>query len=248
MESSYSKGQDLKITQLIGSRFYLILILIIYLIIGYHFIANVYNNVGYTPDQPIPYSHKIHAGDYQMECLYCHNGAEKGPQAGIPTIEQCMGCHSVVAIDKDNIKKLTAIYNEGKAVEWVRIHRLPDHAYFNHKWHLNAGVECETCHGEISEMAVVGQVNRLEMGDCMACHRNSDYSDPYVRKYFPREDRSIVNFVMRYPYLKYIDEITLRSADRQGILTWPGFEAPTRQATGMIPYHNASVQCSICHH
>jgi len=247
MEDGRSTGRVLDLGKLVRSKIYLIIILIAFLVIGYRFIANVYNNVGYTPDQPIPYSHKIHAGDYEMECLYCHSAAEKGPHAGIPSMEQCMGCHSVVAIDKEDVKKLTQIYNEGKAVEWVRIHRLPDHAYFNHKWHVNAGVECETCHGEISEMAVVGQVNRLEMGDCMECHRNSDYSDPYVRRNFPREDQSIANYLMRYPYLKYIDAITLESADKSGIEIPRALEEPVHQATGMIPYHNASVQCNICH-
>ncbi|HDS01824.1 MAG TPA: cytochrome C [candidate division Zixibacteria bacterium] len=237
----------MKVTYFIKKRILLILIVIIFLIIGYNFAANVYNNVGYTPDQPIPFSHKIHAGDNKIDCLYCHHAAEKGPYAGIPAMENCMGCHSVVAIDKENIQQLTRIYSEGKSIEWVRVHRLPDHSYFNHKWHVNAGVECETCHGDVAGMAVIGQVNRLEMGDCIQCHRNSDYSQQYAARLKPGDKASIANNVRWYPYLKYIDSLTLKSAEAKGIEALKKDTLDVEPATGIFPHHNASVQCNICH-
>jgi hypothetical protein len=237
----------LKVTYFFKKRILLILIVVIFLIIGYNFAANVYNNVGYTPDQPIPFSHKIHAGDNKIDCLYCHHAAEKGPHAGIPTMENCMGCHSVVAIDKENIQKLTRIYNEGKSIEWVRVHWLPDHSYFNHKWHVNAGVECETCHGDVAEMAVIGQVNRLEMGDCIQCHRNSDYSQQYAARLTPGDRKSIANNVRWYPYLKYIDSLTLKSARSEGVEVVKKDTLDVELPTGIFRHHNASVQCNICH-
>jgi hypothetical protein len=246
VESEF-KGLVLKIAQFIKNKIVLLVAVLVFLVIGYHFAANVYNNVGYTPDQPIPFSHKIHAGDNKIDCLYCHHAAEKGPHAGIPTMENCMGCHSVVAIDKENIKKLTQLYNEGKSIEWVRVHRLPDHAYFNHKWHVNAGVECETCHGDVASMAVIGQVNRLEMGDCLTCHRNSDYSEKYAERLDPGDESSIANNVRWYPYLKYIDSLTLRSAQEAGITAVRKVEGDEKHATGVFPHYNAPVQCNTCH-
>ncbi len=245
--SSENKDQRLNFLQILKNKVVLFVILIIVLIVGYNWAANIYNNVGYTPDQPIAFSHKIHAGDNNIDCIYCHSGAEKGPHATIPSVEQCMGCHAVVAIDKPEVQKLREIYESGKSIEWVRVHRLPDHSYFNHKWHVNAGVECEECHGEVSEMAVIAQVNRLEMGDCIQCHRNSDYSRMYAERLEPGDTSSIANNVKWYPYLKYIDSLTLRSAKNMGIEAFHKGPGPEEQATGVFPHHNASVQCNICH-
>jgi Cytochrome c7 and related cytochrome c len=247
MESNSTHYEGIRPAKFIADKILLIIILFAAIIAILYFALNVYNNVGYTPDQPIAFSHKIHAGDYNIDCLYCHSGAEKGPHANIPSMQLCMGCHSVVAIDKPTIQELTKIYNDGKAIEWVRVHRLPDHSYFNHKWHVNAGVECETCHGEVSEMAVIGQVNRLEMGDCLTCHRNSDYSNMYAQRLTPGDNTSIANNLKRYPYLKYINELTLESSKKENIRAIPLPSDTISTATGIFPHHNASVQCNICH-
>ncbi|CAN5504216.1 hypothetical protein BH09SUM1_BH09SUM1_01400 [soil metagenome] len=143
--------------------------------VGAYQLYGVFSNAGYSPEQPIHYSHALHAGVLKMECLYCHSNAEKGPVAGVPTTDICMGCHGIVKTGSPEIQRLTAYHNAGKPVPWVRIHQLPDHAYFTHKPHIAAGVACQTCHGPIQEEPVVRQFTKLEMGKCMECHRSSDY-------------------------------------------------------------------------
>lgn len=133
------------------------------------------HNRGYEPTQPIPFSHRLHAGELGMDCLYCHSNAEKSKHASVPPVDTCMGCHTVVATDKPDIQRLTEYWERGESVPWVRIHSLPDHAYFNHAAHVNAGVACQTCHGPIQEMEIVYQYVDLSMGWCIECHRNDDY-------------------------------------------------------------------------
>lgn len=129
---------------------------------------------GYQPEQPIAFSHKIHAGDYEIACQYCHTGVEIGKSANIPSVNICMNCHSSIKTDSPEIQKLYAAQESGKPIEWVRIHNLPDLAYFNHSQHVKVGgIECQTCHGEIQEMAVVKQHAPLTMGWCIDCHRNT---------------------------------------------------------------------------
>ncbi len=157
---------------------------------------------GYAPTQPINFSHKIHAGQYEMDCKYCHSTVEKSKSASIPSLNTCMNCHKYVkAAEKYNGKtspEIQKIYNaigfdgdnmeyiEGydqKPIEWIRIHNLPDLAYFNHSQHVVVGkVECQTCHGPIEEMEKVYQYSNLQMGWCINCHRehgidseNNDY-------------------------------------------------------------------------
>lgn len=144
---------------------------------------------GYQPRQPIAFSHKIHAGQYEIDCKYCHTGAMKGKQAGIPSPNICMNCHSQIRTGTNTgegeIAKIysavgfdpaTSTYTgKTRPIEWVRIHNLPDLAYFNHSQHVNvAGVECQTCHGPIQEMEVVKQFSLLTMGWCIDCHRKTD--------------------------------------------------------------------------
>jgi mono/diheme cytochrome c family protein len=153
----------------------------------------------YQPVQPIYYSHKVHAGVNQINCLYCHGGAQEGKHSNIPSVNVCMNCHLAIneykgaplyaedgtEIDGTNeIKKLYeyAGFTPGKAwdpakakpIEWVRIHNLPDHVYFNHAQHVKAGkVQCQTCHGEIQNMGEVYQYSDLSMGWCINCHRET---------------------------------------------------------------------------
>ena len=139
---------------------------------------------GYTPTQPIKYSHKLHAGAVEdggmaIDCKYCHVGVEKGKQAGIPTVNICMNCHKAVGetvngTGKEEIAKIRAAYESGKPVEWIRIHNLPDHVFFSHAQHVKAGgLECQTCHGEIQKMEVVSQHAPLSMSWCINCHRET---------------------------------------------------------------------------
>lgn len=135
-------------------------------------------NDGYEPDQPIAFSHELHAGNYKMQCLYCHSSAEKSKHAGVPSLNVCMNCHLVVATDKPEIQKLTKHYNEGTPVNWVKVHMLPDHAHFNHKRHVARNVACQECHGPVETMAKVKQVSDLSMGWCINCHRKPENNAP----------------------------------------------------------------------
>lgn len=130
---------------------------------------------GYAPTQPIAFSHKLHAGEMEINCAYCHTGVYKGKQAGIPSSNICMNCHNEIKRESPEIQKIyTAALND-QPVEWVRVHNLPDLAYFNHSQHTNvAGLDCEGCHGEIKTMEVVQQRHSLTMGWCIDCHRKTE--------------------------------------------------------------------------
>lgn len=134
---------------------------------------------GYAPKQPIAFSHKIHAGQYEIDCKYCHVGVMKGKSATIPSINICMNCHNQIrqgaVTGEQEIAKIVSAWDNKKPIEWVRIHNLPDLAYFNHAQHVNVGgVECQTCHGPIETMDVVRQHSLLTMGWCIDCHRKTD--------------------------------------------------------------------------
>ena len=136
--------------------------------------AETNNNVGYAPQQPLAFSHKIHSGDNKIGCLYCHTNAERSPFATVPTMNICMGCHNVVATGKPEVVKLRQEYEAGRPIEWIRIHDMPDFAYFSHQQHLAKGIECQTCHGPVETMERVYQARRLNMGDCVSCHRQNN--------------------------------------------------------------------------
>lgn len=129
---------------------------------------------GYAPTQPIAFSHKIHAGDNKIDCQYCHSTASLSKNASIPSANVCMNCHGVIKKESPEIQKIYKAVEQNKPIEWVRIHNLPDLAYFNHSQHVAVGkVECQTCHGEIQEMDVVAQHSDLTMGWCINCHRET---------------------------------------------------------------------------
>lgn len=129
-------------------------------------------DTGYRPVQPVPYSHKLHAGNLGMDCYYCHNTVTKAGHAAIPPTETCMNCHTRVKTASSALAPVRESYATGKPVEWVKIHILPDYAYFNHSAHVTAGVSCVSCHGRVDQMVEVQQVKPLNMGWCLECHRN----------------------------------------------------------------------------
>ena len=133
---------------------------------------NVGVQQGYAPKQPIAFSHKLHAGEYEIDCNYCHTGVNKSRAATIPAANIC---HGVVKRESPEIQKIYAAIENDQPIEWVRVHNLPDLAYFNHSQHVNVGgLECETCHGDIKTMEVVEQRSSLTMGWCIDCHRTTD--------------------------------------------------------------------------
>ena len=130
---------------------------------------------GYAPTQPIAFSHKIHAGQYEIDCNYCHTGVRKSKNANIPSANICMNCHTLVAPESLEIQKIKNAIDTDTPIEWVRVHNLPDLAYFNHSQHVEVGgVECETCHGPVEEMEVIAQHSNLTMGWCINCHRETN--------------------------------------------------------------------------
>ena len=168
---------------------------------AYGYLMQVGIDQGYEPVQPIHYSHRIHAGDNQIDCNYCHSSARKSAHSGIPSLNVCMNCHKNIGevaeetlaegkneygVDYNaEIQKLYAAVGwdedsqayTGKTqpVQWIRIHNLPDFAYFNHSQHVTvAGVECQTCHGPVEEMEIMYQYAPLTMGWCINCHRETN--------------------------------------------------------------------------
>lgn len=133
-----------------------------------------YTDVGFSPDQPVAFSHKLHAGELGMDCRYCHNTVERAARAAIPPTSTCMNCHKVVKTDSPEIMKVAKAHNEGKPIEWVRVHMLPDYAFFDHSVHVAAGVGCATCHGRVDQMKKVTQHAPLSMAWCLDCHRNPE--------------------------------------------------------------------------
>ena len=130
-------------------------------------------NRGYSPRQPIVYSHAVHAGALRIPCLYCHYGAERGRYAGIPAASTCMNCHAQVLKDHPEVRKVKRAIEDEEPIAWVRIHRLPDFVYFDHSIHVRKGVACQTCHGAVESMGRVSQFSSLTMGWCLECHRRS---------------------------------------------------------------------------
>lgn len=130
---------------------------------------------GYAPKQPIAYSHKLHAGQYKIDCNYCHTGVNRGKSANIPSANICMNCHGVIKRESPEIQKIYRAIEQDKPIEWIRVHNLPDLAYFNHAQHVNVGgLQCQQCHGEIEKMEVVQQRSSLTMGWCIDCHRQTN--------------------------------------------------------------------------
>ncbi len=185
-------------------------------------------NIGHEPTQPVPFSHKLHAGQLRLDCRYCHNTVDKAAYAAIPPTATCINCHSgadtsgnvaLSAVRSDSLKLGLVQRSQatGQSIPWVKVHDLPDYVYFDHSAHVNRGVSCVSCHGRVDKMDVVQQVETLSMTFCLDCHRNPD------------------------PHLRPLDKVT--------DLAWVSEESPEavgaeiRQRLGIEPKTN----CSTCH-
>ncbi len=168
------------------------------------------NDQDYAPEQPIAYSHRLHAGELEIPCLYCHSGAEKSRHAGVPSANVCMNCHKFVTAPMVEVRaeeklaelegrqarrivspELRKLYDAvgldedlepdpGKTprpIEWVRVHRVPDFVYFDHRPHVHADVDCRRCHGSVETMERIRQVETLSMGWCVNCHRHENQNE-----------------------------------------------------------------------
>lgn len=131
-----------------------------------------------APEQPIPFSHKHHVKDDGIDCRYCHTSVETSHYAGLPATEICMTCHSQIWSDASLTQPIRDSWASGKSIEWRRVHDLPDFVYFNHSIHVNKGIGCSTCHGQVDNMPLLYRVNNLYMDWCVNCHRNPE---KYIR-------------------------------------------------------------------
>lgn len=129
-------------------------------------------NVGYAPEQPVPYSHALHAGELGIDCRYCHDTVERTGYAAIPPTQTCMNCHAAVRTESPKLAPLREAHAAGRPLDWIKVHDLPDYAFFNHSVHVNRGVGCVECHGRVDRMEVVRQEQPLSMGWCLDCHRD----------------------------------------------------------------------------
>jgi hypothetical protein len=201
-------------------------------VIVYFGFSPLATDVGYAPAQPVPFSHALHAGELGMDCRYCHTTVEKANHAAIPPTATCINCHSQQYGIRKTSPKLAvlqeAFYGSernppGLPIPWVKVHDLPDYAYFSHSAHVNRGVGCVECHGRIDRMEVVYQAQPLSMGWCLECHR-----DPA-------------------PRLRPLSEITNMSWRP------PVDEDPVQYGQKLLKEYNIRdinylQSCSVCHH
>lgn len=149
----------------------IMLVTLLGLIAGFY--ANAAFFPGTQPEQPIKFSHRIHAGDNEIPCMYCHVQARRSISAGVPSVNKCMGCHNEIATDRPQIRLLANYWDAKEPIPWVKVHDLPDFVHFTHKRHIAAGIGCQTCHGPVEKMDVVSREAPLKMGLCLACHREN---------------------------------------------------------------------------
>lgn len=149
----------------------IVVAIIVGMFIGYW--ANAALVPGTAPKQPIAFSHKVHAGDNGIDCQYCHTQARRSISAGVPSVNKCVGCHNEVATDRPQIRKVMSYWENKEPILWVKVHDLPDFVHFPHKRHVQADVECQTCHGPVESMEVVSRMAPVKMGECLACHKEN---------------------------------------------------------------------------
>jgi hypothetical protein len=215
---------------------------------------------GRGPEQPINFPHPKHAGAVKdgglgMNCLYCHNTANKSLDVGMPAVNTCMGCHTSVAAGKPEIQKLAKYYADRKPVPWVRIHKVPDYVHFPHVRHVNAGVTCQTCHGQVQKMDRVYQYASLNMGWCVNCHVNG-YDPKEGQKAAGYDNVPPANYAGGAPYGT---PGTLAGVSANGAgMTPPGLGLPrdsaassassATTATPSAERRRARYDCASCHY
>jgi len=136
------------------------------------FLSPQTTDVRYRPQQPVPFSHELHAGQLKMDCRYCHSTVEQTPYAAIPSTKICMNCHASINSTSDKLQLVRDGYTTGQPISWIKVHDEPDFVFFNHAAHVNKGVGCVECHGRVDQMETVYQHESLSMAWCLNCHRN----------------------------------------------------------------------------
>lgn len=146
-------------------------------------------NVGKPAPQPVPFRHDLHSGQLSIDCRYCHSTVERAADAGMPSAQTCMSCHSQVWVGASVLEPVRSSFTLGQPIQWTSVHRLPDYAYFHHAAHVTKGVACETCHGRVDQMPKTVKTQTLSMGWCLDCHRDPA---PQLR---PREEVFSMGYV-----------------------------------------------------
>lgn len=225
--------------------------------VGLYACAPETTDVGYAPEQPIPYSHKLHAGELKIDCRYCHNTVEGSAFAAVPPTKTCANCHhplnnegqAVLAAVHTSSPKLEAFRESlatGDPIRWTKVHDLPDYAYFSHSVHVTKGVSCVQCHGRVDQMDVVTQVEPLSMGWCLKCHR-----DP-APNLWPKEHVTDLGWAVGKP------ESELRAIGTDIAKSWQippyagGETVISPDAVDVVPdmkhpFINKNTNCSTCH-
>ena len=201
------------------------------------------------PDQPIAFYHSVHAGQNAIPCMYCHQTADRSPDAGIPSVSLCVGCHvpGSATLPPDQAQlgfpladstspperqlwnaqatRLVEYWRNQESIPWVRIHKVPEHVHFPHYPHVNAGLQCQTCHGPVQQMKKVYQFSSLRMGWCIDCHRGET-------KLSQQEEQSVQQ---RSSYIRQVAALASTGHDVQALeARWP--------------HQRASIDCTVCHH
>lgn len=133
-----------------------------------------FTKVGVPQDQPVPFSHKHHVADIGIDCRYCHTSVEESNTAGLPPTQTCMNCHSQIWTEAPMLEPVRESFKSGKSLEWIRVHNVPDFVYFNHSIHIQKGIGCTTCHGQVDEMPLIRKGSTLFMEWCLSCHREPE--------------------------------------------------------------------------
>ena len=197
-----------------------------------------------APEQPILFMHNVHAGDNQIPCMYCHYTADRSPDACIPAVRVCVGCHvpgsgstpaalaqlGFPTADRDSLwnaeaQKLVGYWQRQEAIPWVRIHKLPEHVRFPHDMHVNVGLQCQTCHGPVEEMEEVYRFSSLQMGWCIDCHRGQT-------ELSPAEEATVQE---RSSFIRDLTRLASAGEDLGGF-------------KGVYPEQRASTDCTVCHY
>src|SRR6202167_3066497 len=152
-------------------------------------LSPIYTRVNEAREQPVPFSHKHHAGELGIDCRYCHTSVEKSSSAGVPPTQTCMTCHSQIWTNASMLEPVRASYRDDKSIEWIRVNALPDFVYFDHSIHVAKCVGCTTCHGQIAEMRLTQRAATLYMSWCLECHRQPEkYLRPKSEVFNPYYD------------------------------------------------------------
>lgn len=155
----------------------------------WYYFSPEYTDVGYAPEQPVAYSHRLHAGELGINCQYCHTQVENAAYSNVPATQTCMNCHNQIRTESLKLLPVRESWATGASIPWVKVHQLPDYAHFAHNVHITNGVSCQTCHGRVDQMEVVELVEPLSMGWCIECHRQPEL---YLR---PNEEVTNMEYV-----------------------------------------------------